>query len=130
MHFRALIIPAILSFAAACSPATEPAEEPTAETPAVNDEMANLITEGRAIAEENCTSCHAIGATGASPRTDAPELRTVFREFDPEAISADFREGIHVGAPDMPDFDFGPLGTEALIAYLQSIQTEVPAQAQ
>ena len=77
-----------------------------------------------------CTSCHAIGATGASPRTDAPELRTVFREFDPEAISADFREGIHVGAPDMPDFDFGPLGTEALIAYLQSIQTEVPAQAQ
>ena len=93
MHFRALIIPAILSFAAACSPATEPAEEPTAETPAVNDEMANLITEGRAIAEENCTSCHAIGATGASPRTEAPELRTVFREFDPEAISADFREG-------------------------------------
>jgi hypothetical protein len=28
----------------------------------------------------------------------------------------------------MPDFDFGPLGTEAVISYLKSIQESVPSE--
>lgn len=87
---------------------------------------ARLIADGRAIVEQNCTTCHATGSTDDSPRTDAPPLRHVLAQRDPEALAADFREGIHIGAVDMPDFDFGPLGTDAVLAYLTSIQDVVP----
>lgn len=125
MKSAALLLPAFILALSACTQSDDVESAPV--NTAVMEEQANLISEGRAIVEENCTTCHAIGAEGDSPRQDAPPLRTVFAEFDPEAIGDDFREGIHVGAVDMPDFDFGPLGTEALIAYLQSIQTEVSA---
>ena len=126
MKSAALLFPVAIIALAACSQSEETSTAPVDAM--IADERADLISEGRAIVEENCTSCHAIGAEGDSPRQDAPPPRTVFAEFDAEAIGDDFREGIHVGALDMPDFDFGPLGTEALIAYIQSIQTEVPAE--
>lgn len=85
---------------------------------------AALIANGRDIVEVQCTSCHAIGADDESPRTDAPPLRTVLADYDPEALADDFREHIHVGHPDMPDFDFGPIGTDAVLAYLISIQVD------
>ena len=125
MKSAALFLPAFILTLAACSQSDTAADAPVETITA--EERVDLISEGRAIVEDNCTACHAIGAEGDSPRQDAPPLRTVFAEFDPEAIGDDFREGIHVGAVDMPDFDFGPLGTEALIVYLQSIQTEVAA---
>lgn len=95
------------------------------ETPHIADEaemQAGLIADGQAIVEKNCTACHAVGLTGESPRYDAPLLRNVLTDRDVEALRDDFREGIHVGADDMPDFDFGPLGTDAVIAYIESIQ--------
>lgn len=85
---------------------------------------ATLIEDGRDIVEAQCTSCHAIGAAEDSPRTDAPPLKTVLADYDPDALAEDFREGIHVGHPDMPDFEFGPIGTDAVLAYLISIRTD------
>jgi mono/diheme cytochrome c family protein len=83
---------------------------------------AGLIADGRAIAEAQCAGCHAIAKTGESPRTDAPPLRHVLDDYAPEALAQDFREHIHVGHADMPDFDFGTRGTDALLAYLVSIR--------
>lgn len=88
---------------------------------------AGQISDGQSIVEAECTTCHAVGTIGESPRLDAPPLRYVLSNYDPEALAEDFREGIHVGHPDMPDFDFGPQGTDAVIAYLQSIQVDQPA---
>lgn len=93
------------------------------------ESQAAMISDGRTIVEENCSGCHAIGTDDDSPRLEAPPLRFVLEELDREALSADFREGIHVGTVDMPDFDFGPLGTEAVFAYISSIQVSVPAEA-
>jgi len=81
-----------------------------------------MIASGREIVEAQCVMCHAIGANDQSPRTDAPPLRTVLANYAPEALADDFREGVHVGHPDMPDFDFGPIGTDHVLAYLISIQ--------
>ena len=81
-----------------------------------------LIDDGRMIAEQNCTSCHTLATTGESPRADAPAMRTVFSQNNPISLADDFREHIHVGDPDMPDFDFNVKETESLIAYLGSIQ--------
>ena len=82
------------------------------------------VAEGLAIVQSSCVSCHAIGVSGNSPREDAPPLRTVLANYNAESLADDFREDIHVGHPDMPDFDFGPKGTDDVIAYLKSIQVE------
>ena len=80
------------------------------------------IESGREIVEMQCAVCHAIGADDQSPRSDAPPLRTVLAGYPPDALAEDFREHVHVGHPDMPDFDFGPIGTDHVLAYLISIQ--------
>ena len=104
---------------AACQPADTSAELEAADP--------DLIEDGRQIAERNCAVCHAIGKDGDSPNGDAPPLRTVLADFDIEALATDFREHIALGNEVMPEFDFGPLGTDALMAYLLTIE-ELPAE--
>ena len=82
----------------------------------------SLLQSGRAIAEQHCETCHSIEIVGDSSREDAPPLRTVLASYNVEALGEDFREHIHVGHPDMPDFGFNVKQTEALLAYLKSIQ--------
>ena len=91
-------------------------------------ERAAQIADGRAIVESQCSGCHAPGATGTSPRSDAPALRHVLADYAPDALAQDFREGIHVGHRDMPDFDFGLRETDAVLAYLVSIQVPPGAE--
>ena len=95
------------------------------EDPSDTLELSNaaMIESGREIVKVQCATCHAIGKDDQSPRLDAPPLRIVLANYAPEALAADFREHIHVGHPDMPDFDFGPLGTDHVLAYLKSIQS-------
>ena len=83
-----------------------------------------MIESGRDIVEAQCISCHAIGLRDTSPRPDAPPLRTVLASYPPDVLAEDFREQVHVGHPDMPDFDFGPIGTDHVLAYLISIQED------
>ena len=133
---KGICVPLLLStiLVASCgqSDQTEPETptSPASTAPASTGPSAAMISDGRAIAEANCASCHAIGTTGDSPRTDAPAFRVIMRDVNPEALSDDFREGIHVGATDMPDFDLGPRGTDAIVEYLKSIQVSVPAERQ
>lgn len=81
---------------------------------------------GRAIAQQNCSSCHAIGATGESTAPEAPPFRTLSANYRVETLEEALAEGISVGHPAMPQFEFAPDDVDALIAYLQSIQP--PAQ--
>lgn len=83
----------------------------------------NLVETGRDIAERNCASCHAIGLADASPMPGAPPLRAVLADFDIEALATDFREHVEIGTDIMPEFDFSPLETDALMAYLLTIET-------
>lgn len=87
---------------------------------------ASMIADGRAIAEAQCSACHAIGAEGASPRADAPPLRSVLDRYDANALSDAFIQGIKVGHPDMPQFELSPEGADSLLAYLRSIREEPP----
>ena len=83
------------------------------------------IADGKAIAETHCAICHGLDQD-ASLRADAPPLRYVLSLYSPENLAEDFRAGIHVGHETMPDFVFGDLGMDVLLAYLVSIQ-ETPA---
>jgi mono/diheme cytochrome c family protein len=93
---------------AAAAPETEPARE--------------QLGEGEAIAENLCATCHAIGMTGESPHPDALPLRQLSWTYPVEALAEPLAEGIMVGHPDMPEWQFEPRQIDALLAYLETIQ--------
>ncbi len=82
----------------------------------------DLIAEGRALAEENCASCHAIGAGDESAHDDAPAFRTLSANYPVANLEEALAEGIVSGHPDMPELAFPPEQVAALIAYLESVQ--------
>lgn len=98
-----------------------------APTESVSVGSAELASDGRDIAEAECAACHAVGIYGESPNPQAPVFRTVFQRYDAAVLEQELIEGIRVSHP-MPEFQFNPQGTDALIAYLQTIQQAPPAQ--
>lgn len=90
---------------------------------------ADVVRDGREIAETQCGTCHATGETGASPRADAPVFRHVLARYKAEPLSEALITGIKVGHPDMPLFEMNPKGVDSLIAYLKSIQTPADSEA-
>lgn len=82
-----------------------------------------LASDGRAIAEAQCASCHAVGEYGESPVAAAPPFRTILSGYRAEVLEEELIAGIRVAHP-MPEFQFNPQGVDALVAYLRSIQQE------
>ena len=80
------------------------------------------IERGRALAQANCTGCHAIGPTGQSRSPKAPPFRTLHQRYPVENLSEAFAEGIKVAHP-MPEFRLEPGQIEDLIAYLKSLES-------
>ena len=72
--------------------------------------------------DANCSRCHAIGHTGASPHAAAPPFRTLSRKYPVERLAEALAEGLFVGHPDMPEFVFEPEDVGAIIDYLNAIQ--------
>ena len=126
----ALIPLALVACAETKPPVDEQAERLQAEVPPEENlgitgmPVAEEIIQGHEIAEAECSRCH--GLDKEPPRrADAPPLRHVLADYAPEALKEDFRDGIKVGPPDMPQFDFDPMGADMLLSYLISIQEPV-----
>jgi cytochrome c len=83
---------------------------------------------GRAIAQEKCQSCHASGPTGTSQNPQAPPLRTLGEKYPIDSLSEAFAEGVMVGHSNMPEFELEPAQVEALMTYIESIQTSPSAR--
>src|SRR5512140_2894091 len=60
------------------------------------------IRRGRALLQEFCTPCHAIGRTGVS--RNAPPFRTLGRNFDLDQFPRLLERGISSTHPGMPEF--------------------------
>lgn len=80
------------------------------------------IASGRAIAEQRCSGCHAIGEAGKSPNDLAPPFRTLSKKYPLDSLEEALAEGIAVGHAEMPQFEFEPNEIAALIAYLKHLQ--------
>jgi mono/diheme cytochrome c family protein len=87
-----------------------------------------LVAKGKLLVTENCSRCHAIGKEGTSPHKEAPPFRTLSSKYPVENLAESLAEGIVSGHPDMPIFVFGPHDVQAIVDYLQSIQTSPPPQ--
>lgn len=77
---------------------------------------------GRALLQEHCASCHAIGKTGDSPRAGAPPFRRLSRSYDLDRFPRQLQTGVLSGHPDMPVFKFKQEDARAAGVYLRSIQ--------
>ena len=78
---------------------------------------------GAALAERLCAACHAVGVNDNGQHSDAPPFRTFGETYPIEHLAEALAEGIIVGHPDMPVFEFSPDEVDALLSYLEQIQT-------
>lgn len=85
---------------------------------------ADDIAAGRKLVEDNCSRCHAIGVTGASPLAKAPPFREVVTRYPPETLAEALVEGIVTGHNEMPEFVFEADQAGEIIAYLDSLITK------
>ena len=81
---------------------------------------------GEKVAQDLCSSCHSIGATGESPNVSAPPLRTVLGNYRPDWLAEDLHNSVAISHRNMPTFYFGEDHEYDLVAYLLTIQ-ERPA---
>jgi mono/diheme cytochrome c family protein len=79
------------------------------------------IEAGRALAQNHCARCHAIGAAGDSPHAEAPPFRAIAAKGRVDDLQEALAEGITVGHPDMPEFAFQPDQIEDFLAWLKSL---------
>lgn len=91
--------------------------------PAKAAKVESVLEDGHLLATRQCSLCHAVEKTGASPRPDAPPFRYILSGYHGEVLRDELVEGIKVGHPDMPKFQLNPAAVDALLAYLRSIQT-------
>ncbi|PZN13894.1 MAG: hypothetical protein DIU63_13530 [Proteobacteria bacterium] len=78
--------------------------------------------QGRALAEEHCSRCHAIGLEDQSQLPSAPPLRELPKRYPVENLAEAFAEGIVTAHPAMPQFTFEPPQIAALLSYIDSLE--------
>lgn len=81
----------------------------------------DLAARGAAIAAETCGRCHAVGVEDASPQRVAPPFRTLGEDYPIPMLADALKTGIVGGHEEMPMFDLGREGVEALVAYIDSL---------
>jgi cytochrome c len=79
---------------------------------------------GLQVAQDLCASCHAVGASGASPNPGAPVFRTVLARYAPDTLVADLKRAAAISHRNMPTFIMTDQHAEDLVAYLVSIQAQ------
>ena len=80
------------------------------------------VNTGRTIAENKCSACHAIGATGSSPFREAPPFRLLSDRYPIRDLEEALAEGIVTGHPAMPVWIFEPTEISDLLGYIESVQ--------
>jgi len=87
------------------------------------------VKEGKALVEQNCKGCHAIGSEGVSPNKKAPEFRTLHERHPSIALREPLSRGIAAPHDEMPKFALSGPQIEAIVAYINNLSAAVPAKA-
>jgi mono/diheme cytochrome c family protein len=95
----------------------------TVALPADADERA---VRGSAIAAEKCGKCHAVGVADESPHRITPPLRDLAQSYPVPMLVEALETGTVGGHDEMPQFDLGRDGVEALVAYIDSLDPKGP----
>ncbi len=86
------------------------------------------LEKGRAIAEANCSPCHAVGLTDESPtRVNANTAFRILHERYPiPMLEEAAKTGSISGHDEMPGFDYSLEDARALLAYIDSLAPDKP----
>ncbi len=76
----------------------------------------------RAMLENLCGRCHAVGKTGKSPNPLAPPFRRFGEKLYDTDMVQRLQDGLTTIHPDMPTFRFSREEAGAAVNYLRSIQ--------
>lgn len=120
LSFTCLFVSATALLMQACADPVE--APPESETP-----VAELMGQGEAMVENLCVGCHAIKSDDQSVHPDAPPLRDLSKTMNLEDLRAPLMEGIIIDHPDMPEWAFEPHHVDALLYYLNSLQSDPSA---
>jgi cytochrome c len=91
-------------------------------------EGASPEIDGKALLQKNCSRCHSIEATGASPLKGAPPLREVYLKYPIEMLEFDLGEGFGSRHRDMPQIQFSSEQADAILDYLGGLVGKPPSQ--
>jgi len=80
------------------------------------------VRHGRALLQEFCGSCHAVGRNDRSRHVGAPPFRALGRSFDLDDFPRLLARGISSDHPDMPEFRFSADDARDASAYLRTLQ--------
>jgi cytochrome c len=76
----------------------------------------------KAMLENLCGRCHAVGKTGQSPNPLAPQFRRFGEKLYDTDMVQRLQDGLTTIHPDMPTFRFNRHEAAAAVNYLRSIQ--------
>ena len=79
------------------------------------------IQAGKALVEQHCSGCHAVGATGTSPNKKAPEFRNLHARHPNLALREPLSRGIAAPHDEMPKFALSGPQIDTIIAYINSL---------
>ena len=82
------------------------------------------VEAGGQLVSEPCSKCHATVAGQSSPHDQAPSLRTLSQNYPVDRLAEALAEGMMVGHPDMPVFQFDVDQIDQIIAFLKTIQDQ------
>ncbi len=86
------------------------------------DTLPASAAKGKAFAQANCASCHALD-DGISPSPNAPSLRLAANRLPDWAVAGSFARGIQVGhTMEMPEFVFEDDDIANLLAYFEALK--------
>lgn len=117
-RFLLFLLSGLSIVAAGCRSSPIPPDRPLASV--ALDQAAAL--RGQGLVEASCASCHAVGATGASPFSAATPFRDIVRRYPLADLEEGFAEGLVTAHPAMPDYVFRASEIDDLIAYLQALK--------
>ena len=93
-------------------------------------ETEKRIHEGKALVEQHCSGCHAVGASGASPNKKAPEFRNLHARHPNLALREPLSRGIAAPHDEMPKFALSGPEIDTIVAYINSLSSSQAAARQ
>jgi tetratricopeptide (TPR) repeat protein len=80
------------------------------------------VQEGKALVEQNCSGCHAVGARGSSPNKKAPEFRNIHERHASLALREPLSRGIAAPHDEMPKFALSGPQIDTIVAYINTLR--------
>jgi mono/diheme cytochrome c family protein len=80
----------------------------------------SILARGRAVAEEKCARCHAIGRDDEPPHDIVTPFRDLHSRFPIDMLVDAQASGVISGHDEMPMFELSQSDVNALLAYIDS----------